>query len=329
MRVDVDADACIAPPPGAGVELEEPSVKLHRVIVLDRTPVLEATNAVEVRPGRRGAPRGLRMRGRLCEAGIIAGEKPVEDALRLRERAGAGQAEFDHEAILEGAEQPLDAPFGLRRPGGDPANAQLLERAADLGGLYGALELFLEGQRGPGIAVKDPMAIGVGGGGNAIAAEQGAEEKEVAVGIFLQPKDAAQHLARGIIDRRVEHEAGTAVLEPGVMAAVHLDEEAGLGHALAVAAMPGWAAGAGTADPGRAEEALHCPARQVEAFTFGEQLGEVMIIHALVAGASQRKDPSSDRLCDAAGRGPAAVAMGEGREALLAQAGQKPTEVPK
>jgi hypothetical protein len=114
-----------------------------------------------------------------------------------------------------------------------------------------------------------------------------------------------------------------------VVAAIHLDEEAGLRHALAATAMAGRPAGAWAADPGGAEEPLHRPRRQAEALAFGEQLGEVMVIHAGVAGACQREDSSPDRLCDAAGRGPAAVAMGEGRKTLLAQAGQEPTEVPE
>ena len=96
-----------------------------------------------------------------------------------------------------------------------------LECAADLGGLYGTLELFVQRERGTGIAVKDPMAIGVGGCRDAIAADELAEQEEVALGIFLEPKDAAKHLSCRIVDRGVKDETGTAVLEPGVLGAVH------------------------------------------------------------------------------------------------------------
>jgi hypothetical protein len=102
------------------------------------------------------------------------------------------------------------------------------------------------------------------------------------VGIFLKPKDAPEHLAGRIVDRGMEDEAGAAVLQPGVLAAVHLDEEAGLGHAFAAAAMPRGATGAGTADPGRTEEPLHSPTRHPEALALGQQLGEVVVIHRCV-----------------------------------------------
>lgn len=280
LRVDVDAGASIAAPARAGAQLEETPVELHGVIVLDGALVLEAADAVEV--GRRGPPGQSGMRGSLGEARIVAREKPIEDTLGLHQRASVGQAKLDHEAILERAEESLNATFTLRRPGRDPANAKFLERPSDLGGLGPALELRGQRQRGAGIAVKDPMPIGVGGGGEAIAPDQLAEEEKVAVGIFLKPKDTSEHLAGRIVDRGMEDEAGAAVLQPGVLAAVHLDEEAGLGHAFAAAAMPRGATSAGTADPGRTEEALHSPTRHPEALALGQQFGKVVVIHRCV-----------------------------------------------
>ncbi len=326
MRVDVDAQAGVAAAPGAGAQLEKAPLELHGVIVLDRAAVLEAADAIEI--GRSGAPGGLGMGGGLGEAGIVAMEKPVEDALRLRERAGAGQAELDHQAILEGPKEPFNPTRRLRRPGGDPANAQLLERAADLGGLYGALELFVQRARRTGIAVKDPMAIGVGGRRDAIAADELAEQEEVALGIFLEPKDAAEHLSCRIVDRGVKDEAGTAVLEPGVLAAVHLDEEPRLGHALAAAAMAWGAAGAGTAEAGLPEEPADRRAGQAQGFALPQQLGEMVVVRAGIGGAGQGEDPGPDGVRKAACGSAAAVAMGQRRETLLTNLGKKPTEVP-
>lgn len=58
-----------------------------------------------------------------------------------------------------------------------------------------------------------------------------------------------------------------------------------------------------------------------------EQLGEVVIIHARVGGAGQGQDPGADRLGEAPRRGASSVAMGQGGEALLAQAGKRPAEM--
>jgi len=329
MGVDLDAGPSIAASARPGAELEEATVELHGVVVLDGALVLETADAVEVCVGGSWPPGGCGVRRGLSEASIVAWEKPVEHALGLRECARLGETEFHDEAILKGAKEPLDATLRLRRLRTDPADAKFLEGAPDLGGCGAALELLGQRERGTGIAVKDSVAVSVRCRGEPITADEMAEEQEVAVGVLFQAEDAPEDPARRVIDGRVEHEPGAAFFEPGVMAAIHLDEEARLGHALAAPAMARRSAGAGAADPGRAEEALHRPTREPQALALSEQLGEVVIIHACVAGAGQREDPGPDLRGEAPGRGSAAVPMGERGEALVAQAGEEPTEVPQ
>jgi len=301
VGVDLDAGSGVAASTGPRPDLEEAPIELHRVIVLDGTLVLEAADAVEVCRSRCGAPRGVTVGRCLREAGIVAGEKPVEHALGLRERARLGETELDDEAILEGPKEPLDPTLGLRGMRTDPADAEFLEGAADLGRFGPALKLLGQGERGAGIAVEDPMAVGVGGAGHAIAAEELAEEQEVAVRVLFQAEDAAEDPARRVVDGGVEHQARAALFEPGVVAAVHLDKEAGLGHALTAATMAWGTAGAGTADPGGAQQPLHSLAGDPEAFARREQLGEVVIIHARIGGAGQGEDAVPDGLCKAPG----------------------------
>jgi hypothetical protein len=183
------------------------------------------------------------------EPGIVAREKPLEHALGLGERARLGEAELADEAVLKGAKEPLNPSFGLRGVRTDPADAEFLEGPSDLSGRGPALELLGQGEWGMGLAVKDPVAVGVGRSGESIAADELAEEQEVAVGIFLQAEDVAEDLARGVVDGGVEHEARPAIFEPRVVAAVHL---AGLGDPLTAAAMAWGTAGAGAANPGGA-----------------------------------------------------------------------------
>jgi hypothetical protein len=210
------------------------------------------------------------MRGRLREAGVVAGEKAVKDALGVLERPRLGEAQFDDEAILKGAKEAFDPALRLGRMGADPADAEFLECATDLGGLGPALELLGQAERGAGVAVEDPMPIGVGGPREAIAPDEVAQEEEVAVGILLEAEDSGQDAAGGIINGGQQHEPRATILQPGVLAAIHLDEEAGLRHALAATAMAGRPAGAWATDPGGAEEPLHRPTRQAEALAFGE-----------------------------------------------------------
>lgn len=329
IGVDLDASAGIATAAWPGGELQEVSIELHSVVALNGALVLETADAVEVGLGRSWSPSGFGARRSLSESSIVAREKPVEHTLGLRKRARLGEAELTDEAILESAKEPLDATLRLRGMRTDPADAQFLEGAPDLSGLGSALELLGQRERGAGIAVKDPVAVSIRRGGESIAADETAEEQEVAVGILFQAEDASEDLACRVIDGRVEHEPRAAIFEPRVVAAIHLDEESGLRHAVAAAAMARWPAGAGAADPGCAEEPLHRPTRDMQILALGEQLGEVVIIHARVAGAGQREDLGPDFLGEAPGRGPAAVAMGKGREALLAQTGEESTEVPQ
>jgi len=327
VGVDVDAGAGVAATAGPGVELQHTRAQLERVVVADGALILEAADALEVGQGRGGPPGRVGMRGRLGEARIVAREKPVHDALGLGEGAGLREAEFGDEAILEGAEEPLDPAFALRRRRGDPADAEFLQGAADLRGCDGALELRREAVRRAGVAMKDPMAIGVGGAGDAIAPDEAAEHEKVAMGIFLGAKDGGEDRARGIVDGGMEDEAGPAVLEPGVLTAIHLDEQAGLRHALAAAAMPGRAAGAGTAEAGGPEEPLHRLPRQAQALALRQQLREVVIVRAEVGSAGQGEDPGADDLSDAPRGGPPSVAMGQRTGAVLPQACEQPTEM--
>ena len=112
--------------------------------------------------------------------------------------------------------------------------------------------------------------------------------------ILFGAKDAGQDAPGGIVDGREEDEAWSPILEPGMVTAVHLDEQAGPRHAFAAAAMPRRAAGARTADASLPEHALHGGPGQDQAVVLAEQVGEVMIIRASVAGARQGEDPASD-----------------------------------
>lgn len=329
VGVNLDAGTGVAASTGPGPELEEAPIELHGVITLDGALVLEAADAVEVFLGRSRPPGGVEVRRGLREAGIVAREKPVEHALGLGEGACLGEAELDDQAILEGAEEPLDPPFGLRGVGTDPPDAEFLKGATDLGGRGPALELLGQRERGAGIAVKDPMPVGVGGRGEAIAADELAEEQEVAVRILFQAEDPAEDPTRRVIDGRVEHETRPAIFEPGVVAAIHLDQESGLGHAVPAAAMARGAAGAGAADALGAEQPLHGGTGEPQALALPEQVGEVVIVRAGIGGARQGQHSGPDGFREAPRGGAAAVAMGEGREALLAPAGEEPAEVAK
>ena len=203
-----------------------------------------------------------------------------------------------------------------------------MQRAADLGGGLRAGELLRQGQACLRIATEEAVAIRVDGGRDTVALNQPAEEQEVAMGILLWPKHGGEHGAGGIVDGSMQDQPGATVFEPRVVAAVHLNEQAGLGHPLAAAAMAGWPPGAGTPDPGLAEQPSDGGARKTNRFAFGEELREVAVVAAGIAVSGQREDPNADLLGGSPWGGAATIAMGEGRRAALAHPGQQPMDVP-
>lgn len=92
-------------------------------------------------PGRGGLGRGH-------------GEAPVEALDELGQEAvgrlvgvDTGQAQLQGEALLQGAPQALDPTLGLGRAGGEVMDAELMQRASELGEAGGvAGQLLLEGQ---------------------------------------------------------------------------------------------------------------------------------------------------------------------------------------
>lgn len=175
--------------------------------------------------------------------------------------------------------------------------------------------------------MKQAVAIGVGASGDTIALDEAAEKQEIAMGVFLRAKDPGEDFAGGVIDGGEKHEPGPAIFEPGMVAAVQLDEEPGLGHALAAATMAGRAARARTADAGGTQQALHGLAGHPDALTVREEFGELVIIHTGVEGPRETQDAGADFLSEPAWGRPTAVAMGKGRRALLFEPSSEPPNV--
>lgn len=173
VRVDVDPRAGIAAAAAAGVDLQGPVAELKRIIGGDGAAMLEAADAREV--GRGGPPRRLRVRRGVGEVSVVARSEALKDALSLGEGRGLGEPQFDDEAILQRAKEPLHATFALGRGSRDPADAEFLEGAADLRGGDLALELLGQALPGARIAMKDAVPIGVRGGWQAVAADELAE----------------------------------------------------------------------------------------------------------------------------------------------------------
>lgn len=301
-----------------------------RVVIGDGGQVLEAEDRIGIEVVRPGAIGGFGLRRRLGEARIVALEEAGKESVGGLRVGDARETEFSDQAILEGTALPLDAPFGLWGRSGNPLNAQLLQSAADLSRRGATAQLLLDRERALAYRrpLEDPVAIGVDGEGEAIGLSDLVEEQEVALGILLRTEDSAQDGARGIVHGVMERELGTAVLKPGVVAAVHLHEHAGLGVAVATAAMLSTSPGARAADTLRGEETVECWTGEEETFPFGEELAEMLEVHAHVGGADELKDPCPRGISHPSGRDPAAVPMDQGGRAASAIGAPEPLSLP-
>src|SRR4030095_13942278 len=97
------------------------------------------------------------------------------------------QAQFAHEAILQGAPQAFDPALGLRRLRRDEPDAEILEHAPKVGGILLAAQLF--GERPvPIIAPEEAEAIAVERHGNPVLPARLPQHRGVAVEIFGGPK---------------------------------------------------------------------------------------------------------------------------------------------
>ena len=132
--------------------------------------------------------------------------------------------------------------------------------------------------------------------------------------------------ARGVVDGEQQGEARAALLEPGVMAAVDLEQHPRPWHALAPHAVLWRAAPPRAGHAGPHHDAPHRGAAEDEVLVLLEQLGEVGVVGARVARGGSR-DGSRDGLGDGVVGAAAAVAVGEGLGAELPVCGDEPADV--
>jgi hypothetical protein len=97
------------------------------VVVGDDALVLEAEDGVGLETGGPGAVGRLGLCGRDSETGVVARQEALQDLVGVFERVGSGLAQGFDEAVLEGAEEALDAALGLGGMGWDQLDGQLVQ----------------------------------------------------------------------------------------------------------------------------------------------------------------------------------------------------------
>jgi hypothetical protein len=196
--------------------------------------------------------------------------------------------------------------------GGDEGDAQLLQRAAELGGLAFSGELFIHRPEIV-IADEDAAVVTVKSQWHAEAVQQLAEQAEIAKRGFRRKELRGQDFAGGIVLHAESRELRATAFEPVVRAAVELHEFAEPRGTHAALAMSGSTALAGRAETVLAQQATQRFATERKAFALDQLLAEMVVVEAGVGAARELDDPPAHGIRQATGAGTPAVGVSQSR----------------
>lgn len=150
------------------------AVVVDDVAGVEGARLLPAEDVIEPDVGGDRAEGVLGLGGGHGELGVVAGDEVLQGSVGLLQRRGTGEAEFEDQALLEGAEGPLDAAFGLRGVGPDVLDAELTQDTADLGEGLGKTEELFRYAYGTGRFGREEqgVAVGVDGERDAVAGDE-------------------------------------------------------------------------------------------------------------------------------------------------------------
>src|SRR3989454_2837466 len=161
------------------------------------------------------------------EAAIVVRHENREEGLGGGRGGETPEAQLLDEAILERAVGALDPALRLRAVGAETVDVEVAEGAAELRESRATLGAIA------GLDVKDAEPVAVERHGLAVALEVASGRVEV-IERGLGVREAELHeAAGGVVDVDQQGAARATVLEPGVLAAIDLDELAETGAALA------------------------------------------------------------------------------------------------
>src|ERR687895_130559 len=144
---------------------------------------------------------------------------------QLLDTQHATQSQFRHQPVLEGAIGPLHPSFGLGAVGQYLGHAQFFQSSTPLSRPAISSPLWT---RTPG--QKDGVAIGVHCHGHTPTSDDALEQGQVAPGVLLFLEQGIRHLPSSIVHCQQQGQPGSSALQPGMVAAIQLQQHSLLGH---------------------------------------------------------------------------------------------------
>ena len=295
-------------------DLETLAVPLHDVVVADHALMNEAADTVKIFRSR--TPRGLHFAGSAGEAAIVVGEKNAQHGVGGVQIASVSQTQLAAQTILKHAPEAFDAAFGLRTVGGDEGDAELLERAAELGGLTFSGELFLHRPEVV-VAYEDAAVIAVKSERSAVAAQQLTQQQEITMCGFGGKELGGDDFSGGVVLQAERGEAWAAAFQPVMGRAIELHQFAFAGGSQTALAMRRGTAFSGRSQTGLTQKTAQSLAAQGEALDLAKFFAEMMVVEAGIGGPGQANHGLAHPLRQATGAGPSAVGVRQSRLPLL------------
>ena len=168
---------------------------------------------------------------------------------------------------MQGLPEAFDTALGLRGVGGDVADAEFLQDAAEVGRVLRAPQLFLEGPVRI-VAHEDSEAIAVEGQGQAVGGAERVQQGGIAVQVLGGTEGQGQAGAGGVVDGAMQ----------GQRRAVELHEGAHLGFWRPSGADLAAPAPARGGQPEAAPEPPHRAAAERQALHLPQLFGEVAVV---------------------------------------------------
>jgi hypothetical protein len=189
-------------------------------------------------------------------------------------------------------------------------------------------ELLGERRRAVGILDEDRVEIRVERLGDAVAGHGLEQHRAIARGILLIAEHGSRDRPGRVVDPGDQAQVRPALLEPGVAAAVDLEQHPCPRSALAPAAVRGRAPGARRSDALARQDPAHRSGRQLGPAGLGHRLREVDRVEARELTSRETDDLGPDLVGDAVDGPPAAVGVDQRCRTLAPEARDEPPHLP-
>lgn len=200
-----------------GDDLVGDIVELDLQILGDDAGVVDGKDEIEVGGSverQVGVTRGTGQNGELAVVGL---EELGQEDIRVEVRGDIAEPQFLDEAVLEGLVGSFNSSFGLRGVGTDEVDAQGGQSALELGD---ALCL----QAGFGIDAENTEFVAVEGNWQPGGAEVGLAQPGVREVALVVHELSGQNRTGGIVHEQQQTAFRSALLQPGVVGSVDLDQ---------------------------------------------------------------------------------------------------------